>query len=87
MKRPDRTDVLVKTNKPVLFIIGRHDTAVPFNNSMSICHLPSLSYIHILEKAGHMGMLEQPDLSGKAMAGFLHDLTLYQEPPVSVVEN
>src|SRR5688500_13601206 len=46
IKRPDRTQVLVKTSKPVLFVIGKHDNAVPFEDSMKLCHLPSLSYIH-----------------------------------------
>jgi len=68
--RPDRTNLLRIIEKPVLFIIGKQDNAVPFDDSMRLCHLPSLSYIHILENAGHMGMLEEPELSGKYVRNF-----------------
>jgi pimeloyl-ACP methyl ester carboxylesterase len=30
---------------------------------MQQVHLPQLSYIHILENAGHMGMIEEPQKS------------------------
>lgn len=63
MIRPDRTEVLKTYKKPVLFIAGKHDNAVPFEQTMQQVHLPQLSYIHILENAGHMGMIEEPQKS------------------------
>jgi len=57
--RPDRTHVLKNFSKPVLFIIGRHDKAVPFEQSMQQCYLPVQSNIHILRHSAHMGMLEE----------------------------
>jgi pimeloyl-ACP methyl ester carboxylesterase len=59
IKRPDRTSVLKNFNKPILFIIGEHDKAVPFEQSMQQCYLPDNSYIHILRYSAHMGMLEE----------------------------
>jgi len=59
IKRPDRTAVLKNFNKPILFIIGEHDKAVPFEQSMQQCYLPDNSYIHILRYSAHMGMLEE----------------------------
>lgn len=56
--RPDRSEVLQQINCPVLFIIGKLDGAIPWENSMAQTHLPAKADIHILEKVGHMGMFE-----------------------------
>lgn len=56
--RPDRSEVLRQIRCPVLFIIGKLDNAVPWENSMAQTHLPLRADIHILEKVGHMGMFE-----------------------------
>lgn len=56
--RPDRSEVLARINVPVLFIIGKLDEAIPWENSMAQTHLPARADIHILEKVGHMGMFE-----------------------------
>jgi pimeloyl-ACP methyl ester carboxylesterase len=76
MNRPDRTSVLINCSKPVLFIIGTDDNAIPFADSMKLCHLPSLSYIHILDNTGHMGMLEAPDRCIEILENFLKDVTV-----------
>lgn len=73
MQRPDRTAVLKEFVKPVLFIIGKQDNAIPFDDSMKQCHLPTLSYIHILENAGHMGMVEEVEKSNSILETFLRD--------------
>jgi pimeloyl-ACP methyl ester carboxylesterase len=59
MERPDRTEVLKGTNVPVLFILGKFDTAVPLKDGMEQCSLADLNYIHILENTGHVGMVEE----------------------------
>lgn len=56
--RPDRSKTLAELKCPVLFIIGKKDTAVPADQSLEQTHLPALASIHILEKVGHMGMFE-----------------------------
>lgn len=61
INRPNRIHVLKSINKPVLFIIGQHDKAVPFEQSMQQCYLPDISYIHILRNSAHMGMLEEAE--------------------------
>lgn len=73
MQRPDRTAVLKQFVKPVLFIIGKQDNAIPFADSMEQSHLPALSYIHILENAGHMGMIENVEQSNSILEIFLRD--------------
>jgi pimeloyl-ACP methyl ester carboxylesterase len=71
MHRPDRTNILKMFKKPVLFIAGKHDNAVPFEQTMKQVHLPQLSYIHILEDSGHMGMIEEPEKSTAFLEAFV----------------
>ena len=61
INRPDRTAVLKNINKPVLFIIGEHDKAIPFQQSLQQCYLPAQSNIHILRNSAHMGMWEEAE--------------------------
>ncbi|HVG15945.1 MAG TPA: alpha/beta hydrolase, partial [Chitinophagaceae bacterium] len=63
MNRPDRTEVLKQNKIPILFVLGRSDTAVPLEDGLQQAHLPLISYIHILENSGHMGMVEEVDES------------------------
>jgi pimeloyl-ACP methyl ester carboxylesterase len=74
MRRPDRSEILKKFVKPVLFIIGKKDNAIPFADSMRQCHLPALSYIHIFDKSGHMGMLEEAEKSNFVLNTFLQEV-------------
>lgn len=69
--RPDRAALLQSTELPVLFVLGRHDSAVPLEDGLKQCHLPQLSYIHILEQSGHMGMIEEPELSINLLNQFI----------------
>jgi pimeloyl-ACP methyl ester carboxylesterase len=69
--RPDRTNLLKTFSKPILFIIGEHDKAVPFSQSLQQTHLPSNTYIHILRSSAHMGMYEETDILNGTLAGFL----------------
>ena len=74
IQRPDRTAVLQSFEKPILFMIGKQDNAVPFEHSLEQCKLPQISYIHILEHSGHMGMWEEVSKSNSALASFLRDV-------------
>jgi pimeloyl-ACP methyl ester carboxylesterase len=71
MKRPDRTNLLSTTTMPVLFILGEFDNAVPLADGLKQCHLPEKSYIHIFNRSGHMGMLEEEDKSNQILESFL----------------
>ena len=73
--RPDRTTVLKAFTRPVLFIIGEHDKAVPFTQSMQQCYLPSQTHIHILRNSAHMGMWEETDKANIALRQFLSEAT------------
>ncbi len=71
INRPDRSDLLKQSVVPVLFIIGQHDIAVPPADSFRQSQLPEISYIHQLEKSGHMGMLEEPGRCVEILEEFL----------------
>jgi pimeloyl-ACP methyl ester carboxylesterase len=71
INRPDRTGLLRSWQKPALFIMGLHDKAVPMEQTLQQCHLPVLSYIHILKDSGHMGMLEESETSRGLLVDFL----------------
>ncbi len=71
IRRPDRTAVLKKLGKPVLFIMGEYDKAVPLEQCLPQSYLPQLCYMHILKHSGHMGMLEEAVTSTGFMGDFL----------------
>jgi pimeloyl-ACP methyl ester carboxylesterase len=71
MGRPDRTSILKNTKNPVLFIAGEHDNAIPINDVLKQCHLPEKSYIHVLKKSGHMGMMEETQNANRILDEFL----------------
>ncbi len=70
-QRPDRSDVLNKIKCPVQFIIGRKDTAIPYDISLAQTHLPDIADIQIYSDVGHMGMFKSPRKTAKAFRGFL----------------
>lgn len=69
--RPDTTEVLKNIQQPVLFILGEHDKAVPFEQGLQQTHLPSIADINILRNSAHMGMLEEKEQSFSILAHFL----------------
>lgn len=65
-ERKDRTQVLAKAKVPVLFILGLHDIAAPYNDLLQQINLPAIAHVTLLQNSGHMGMLEEvePFLQG-----------------------
>ncbi|MDF2455828.1 MAG: alpha/beta hydrolase [Cytophagaceae bacterium] len=59
--RPDRTNVLKEAKVPVLFIVGKKDTAIPLETSKEQFYLPTKSLVYVLDNVGHMGMLEEKE--------------------------
>jgi pimeloyl-ACP methyl ester carboxylesterase len=74
IQRPDRTAVLRLFNKPVLFLIGKNDKAIPFEDSMKQCHIPQLATVDILEASAHMGMWEEKEKTNQALLSFLQQV-------------
>jgi pimeloyl-ACP methyl ester carboxylesterase len=73
--RPDRTAVLKTFPKPILFIIGEHDMAIPLESSLQQCYLPVQSHVNMLEKSAHMGMWEETEKCNQILLQFLQYLS------------
>ncbi len=73
--RPERTAVLSNFSGPVLFIMGEHDKAVPFEQSIRQTPLINLAYIYILRNSAHMGMWEESEKVNEALLYFLNAAT------------
>ena len=73
-ERPATTEVLRDIRKPVLFIMGEEDKAVPLKDALEQCHLPRISYIHILTHTAHMGMIENTSLCNSIIDRFLEEI-------------
>ncbi len=71
MKRPDRTEVLKHIACPVLFIIGKLDQVISYENSGAQITMPNLSAVHILPRVGHMGTYESPRKTQKIVRKFI----------------
>ena len=62
-------NVLKNIHLPVLFIFGRQDKVMPLQDLLKQVPLPEFSQVHILEKSGHMGMIEETEV----FAGYMKD--------------
>lgn len=74
MNRPDRHLALKNSKVPVLFIAGTEDPAAPLDDVLQQSALPAISYIHVLDGVGHMGMLEAPDKLNTFLDEFISQL-------------
>lgn len=74
MLRPDRTHVLLSNRLPVIFVIGTEDVAAPLADVIKQASLPNISYIHVLQGIGHMGMWEAPEKLNQQILTFLSEL-------------
>jgi pimeloyl-ACP methyl ester carboxylesterase len=58
--RPDRTSVIKKFNKSILFIAGEKDGGISVASIQAQAALSARTETHILEGVAHMGMFENP---------------------------
>lgn len=77
MLREDKTSVLQSSKVPVLFIMGKEDKAAPIDDVLQQAHLPSISYIYILENSAHMGMWEEKEKVNQGLLEFMQDITAH----------
>jgi len=69
--RPARLDVLKGASFPCLFIAGKNDSAVPYQDMLEQSQLPQDSRLCTLDNSGHMGMYEEPEKSTRALLDFI----------------
>ena len=70
-ERGDRTHVLKNAVYPVLFIIGKQDTRLPFDKALEQISLPSDSTALIMGDVAHMGYLEAREKTFHAVKTFV----------------
>ncbi|GAC1420887.1 MAG: alpha/beta hydrolase [Flavisolibacter sp.] len=78
IKRRDRSDILKKTNLPLLLLFGQYDSAIPLQEGLKQCFLSDFSYIGILKESGHMGMREEPEKTSQILLAYLNTIDLIQ---------
>ena len=71
MQRPSREDLLSETTVPVLLVAGKHDNYIPFEEIAKKIRLPEGAGFVALENSGHIGFLEEPEKTAKAVSGFV----------------
>lgn len=68
--RPDRNELLRRTSVPVLFILGRKDNYIPVEAAEALAAAHPEARVVWLEHSGHMGFLEEPETTARAIIDF-----------------
>ncbi|MCX6287553.1 MAG: alpha/beta hydrolase [Bacteroidetes bacterium] len=69
-ERKDQTALLKSTKLPVMFILGLKDSKAPALKLWDMISLPAVSESLILRDCGHMGYIEAPEITLKAIKNF-----------------
>jgi pimeloyl-ACP methyl ester carboxylesterase len=68
--RPEQLQFLLRAKIPILFIIGKQDSRMPFSQLLAQAVIPSHSETLLLEDVGHMGYIESPVKTVQAIKHF-----------------
>lgn len=71
--RADYSDRLRRLSMPTLVLCGRHDALCPVSRHELLCELIPDAQLTIIEGAGHLPTLEQPDHTNAALARWLEE--------------
>lgn len=72
--RPDQTETLRRFAGPALVLCGRDDTLCPVERHSLMHELMPNSHLEIIENAGHLPTLEQPEQTTAALSRWLERL-------------
>lgn len=72
--RPDQTETLRHFAGPALVLCGRHDTLCPVDRHGMMHDLMPQSTLEIIEEAGHLPTLEQPENTTAALTRWMEEL-------------
>ncbi len=70
-RRPDQQKTMRRVKLPVLVIAGEADTLVPMRRQEFTANLMPYGKMVVIEAAGHLATLEQPEAVSEAIAAFL----------------
>ena len=68
--RTDKLEFLKKTDLPVLFIVGQEDPRADLEIMFEQISIPKYSELLLLRDSGHMGYIEEKEITAKAIKGF-----------------
>jgi pimeloyl-ACP methyl ester carboxylesterase len=74
MARPSRLSIMEKGKVPCLWILGKMDNYISFEEVQTRVKLPANARVVVLENSGHMGFVEEEDLSIKILTDFIKGL-------------
>ena len=72
ISRPSRIKILERGDIPLLIILGRHDSYIPYHVVRNIIQMPGNAEILVLEKSGHLGFVEEKENSQEAITNFFN---------------
>jgi pimeloyl-ACP methyl ester carboxylesterase len=70
--RPDQKETLATWRKPTLILCGADDRLCPLHRHETMADLMPQATLTIIENAGHLPPLEQPDATREALERWLH---------------
>jgi pimeloyl-ACP methyl ester carboxylesterase len=70
-RRPDQQKVLRKVRIPALIVAGASDTILPLRRQEFLAQLMPFGQLQIIDDAGHLPQLEQPEPVTEALRSFL----------------
>lgn len=71
IERPDRNEMLRRSAVRRLFIFGKHDGYIPLEKAEALAAAHPQARIAWLEHSGHMGFLEEPEITARALLDFM----------------
>jgi pimeloyl-ACP methyl ester carboxylesterase len=71
MTRPSRLSLMEEGRVPCLWILGAMDNYISCENIQTRVKLPSNAKLVILQNSGHMGFIEEEELSVKILSDFI----------------
>jgi pimeloyl-ACP methyl ester carboxylesterase len=77
--RPDSTEMLSEIDVPVLIIHGKDDQIIPLAEAEAMAEAIPHAELVVIENAGHLPNLEQPEAYNDAIIDFLESLDLNEE--------
>lgn len=72
--RPSRLSLMEKGEAPCLWILGSMDNYIPCESMQERVKLPANSRVVVLKNSGHIGFIEEEDLSVKMIKNFVNSI-------------
>jgi pimeloyl-ACP methyl ester carboxylesterase len=69
-ERKPALGLLMDMEVPVHFVIGKQDSRMPYDQVLAQACLPRFSEITFLSNAGHMGFVEEKEITKLALRSF-----------------